>query len=564
MGPGACGGGARGAGAVGGARGAAPVGGDEGGARGAVPMGGAVGGAKGAAPMGGLVGGARRAEVAPGFKASVEAEVAGQTHCGARMLPPTKEQPRGAGEHPGGRRARPPRQSWQVLAQRSQSVAPVGVWVESGPDQPQESLAFASAFQVEEELKEQQREKAASLRRFQGEVRQRVNQQVRMRRKQQLQQSCEAAERESSVAAQYAGSVLRFAPRKSTCLFRSPPTPRICSPGARVVPPPQPGMGDEPFQQQAAELSKTLKQVRRRLASCKTVLQGAPELPGGIWSREKPESCKRATVPAGDESEEILLAGHHDLPAELQDQGTTPQQAEQDDDFYIKIEFEKFCDRSVKDSSLPEPPQRLHADDQAPLILWAGVDREETKKQRQNEYLRYRRLFMNIEREQVREQQRQKERQKQMAQIKSKKEKQRRAEEQRMREVAAQQGPSLREGACDTLAQLKLVERREKMIKEKQRNKEHVRYLEALRAQMREKMKLYNIDLPPLCSCGSDFWDSHPDTCANNCVFYKNHKAYSHALQSVISSCAPTDTSSSARAPLRDLAALCARWGRPL
>uniref|UniRef100_A0A8C0IHB7 Coiled-coil domain containing 15 n=1 Tax=Bubo bubo TaxID=30461 RepID=A0A8C0IHB7_BUBBB len=144
--------------------------------------------------------------------------------------------------------------------------------------------------------------------------------------------------------------------------------------------------------------------------------------------------------------------------------------------------------------------------------------------QRQNEYLRYRRLFMNIEREQVREQQRQKERQKRIAQIKSKKEKQRRAEEQRMREVAAQRGPSPGEGACDTLAQLKLVERREKMMKEKQRNKEHVRYLEALRAQMREKMKLYNIDLPPLCSCGSDFWDSHPDTCANNCVFYKNHK----------------------------------------
>ncbi|XP_074783584.1 coiled-coil domain-containing protein 15 [Athene noctua] len=508
------------------------------------------------------------------------------------MLPPTKEQPRGAGEHPGGRQARPLQQSWRVLAQRSQSVAPVGIWVESGLGQPEESLAFASAFQVEEELREQQREKAASLRRFQGEVRQRVNQQVRMRRKQQLQKSYEAAQRESSVAAQYAGSVLRFTPRKSTCLFRSPPTPGICSPSAPVVPALQPGMGNEPFQQQAAELSKTLKQVRRRLASCKTVLQGAPELPGGIWRRElscpavmlervvllltrslltlqskhprKPESCKTAAVPTGDESEEMLRAGHHDLPAELQDQGTALQQAEQDDDFYIKIEFEKFCDGSVKDSSLPEPPQRLHADDQAPLVLWAGVDREETKKQRQNEYLRYRRLFMNIEREQVREQQRQKERQKRITQIKSKNENQRRAEEQRMREVAAQQGPSPGEGACESLAQLKLVERREKMIKEKQRNKEHVRYLEALRAQMREKIKLYNIDLPPLCSCGSDFWDSHPDTCANNCVFYKNHKAYSHALQSIISSCDPADTSSSVRPPLRDLAALCARWGRPL
>lgn len=45
---------------------------------------------------------------------------------------------------------------------------------------------------MEEELKEQQRKKAASLRRFQGEVRQRVNRQVRMRRRQELQKAFEA------------------------------------------------------------------------------------------------------------------------------------------------------------------------------------------------------------------------------------------------------------------------------------------------------------------------------------------------------------------------------------
>lgn len=50
------------------------------------------------------------------------------------------------------------------------------------------------------------------------------------------------------------------------------------------------------------------------------------------------------------------------------------------------------------------------------------------------------------------------------------------------------------------------------------------RYVDALRAQIQEKMKLYNITLPPLCCCGRDFWDANPDTCANNCIFYKNHK----------------------------------------
>ncbi|XP_037265818.1 coiled-coil domain-containing protein 15 isoform X2 [Falco rusticolus] len=482
------------------------------------------------------------------------------------MLPPPKDRPRGAGEQLGGRRARAPRQSWQVLAERNQCVAPVGIWVESAP-QLEQSLAFASAFQVEEELKEQQREKAASLRRFQGEVKQRVNQQVRMRRKQQLQKSYEAAERERCVAMQYSDSALRSIPRKNTCLFRRHPTPAIGGPGAPTMPTQGQGVQSEPFQQQAAKLSKTVKQVRHRLASCKTMPQGAgpPELPGGVWRREKSEPCKTATVPAGDEGEELLLAGHHDLPAELQDQGTAPHQAEQDDGFYIKIQFENFCDGSVKDSSSPEPPQRLHTQYQAPLVLWTGVDQEETKKQRQNEYLRYRRLFMNIEREQVKEQQRQKERQKRIARIKSKKERQRRAEEERMQEMAEQLEPSPREGACETLSQLKLEERRLKKLKEnQQRKKEYMRYIEALRAQMREKIKLYNIDLPPLCSCGSDFWDSHPDTCANNCVFYKNHKAYSRALQSVIASCDPAAGRPSARLSLRDLATLYARSGKHL
>ncbi|XP_061870127.1 coiled-coil domain-containing protein 15 [Colius striatus] len=291
------------------------------------------------------------------------------------MQPPSKERARRAGEAPRGPRARPPRQSWRVLAERNPSVAPVGAWVESGPRELEESQAFASAFRVEEELKEQQREKAANLQRFQGEVQQRVNQQVRMRRKQQLQQSYEAAERERDVAVRYSDSILRLTPRKNTCLFRSHPTPLICSPCSAQ----HQGLPGEPFQQQAAELSRTMQQVRHRLASCKTMSQGEgpPELPGGLWKREKAESCQTAEVPA--EGEELLLLGHDDLPAELRDQ------AEHGHDFYIKMAFEKYCDGSVKDWSLPEPPQNPHTDYQAPLLLWAGVDQEETKKQDQGQ-----------------------------------------------------------------------------------------------------------------------------------------------------------------------------------
>ncbi|XP_041336579.1 coiled-coil domain-containing protein 15 [Pyrgilauda ruficollis] len=468
----------------------------------------------------------------------------GRARGGAGMVLPPKEPRRGAGQPPGRQRARSLQRSWRVLAERNQSVAPVGAWVESAPGQ--QSPAFASASRVEEELQEQQRRKAASLRRFQGEVRQRVNRQARLRRRLELQKAYEAVERESCAAVQYS------TPWKNTCLFQSFPAPIICAPSAGSGPAQPEEEHREPFQQQAAELSRAVQQVRRRLASRRIVSHVSP----GACRQEDPDPCLAAAVPM-EESEELLLAGHHDLPAELLEQGTAAHGTEQDDGFYIKIQFEKVCGGSLKDSSLPGPPGRPHSECQPPLKLWAGVDQEETRKQRQSEFLRCRRLFMALERERVREHQRQHQRQQRVARIKRQKENQRRAEEQRMQDMAEQREPSPGEGTWVALAQLQLEERR--VRDRQQRDKEHMRYVEALRAQIREKVKLCNIDLPPLCSCGSDFWDSHPDTCANNCVFYKNHKAYSQALHSVISSCAHAATRS-----LQDLAALCARSGKRL
>lgn len=61
------------------------------------------------------------------------------------------------------------------------------------------------------------------------------------------------------------------------------------------------------------------------------------------------QSVLYSPVPTEGENEELILAGHHDLPAELQDQMTAPHQAEQDDDFYIKMEF-----RQVRHESGPD------------------------------------------------------------------------------------------------------------------------------------------------------------------------------------------------------------------
>nr|XP_035120866.2 coiled-coil domain-containing protein 15 isoform X4 [Callithrix jacchus] len=191
---------------------------------------------------------------------------------------------------------------------------------------------------------------------------------------------------------------------------------------------------------------------------------------------------------------------------------------------------------------------------QSSLACQSGIDKEEDKKERQKQYLRHRRLFMDIEREQVKEQQRQKVQKMKIEKIKKKREQERYAEEQRILRMNFNEELYSGEKMSEILAQLQLEENKGAREKQQQREKEYLRYVEALRAQIQEKMQLYNITLPPLCCCGPDFWDAHPDTCANNCIFYKNHKAYTRALHSVINSCDVSRGNSTLRVALHNFA----------
>uniref|UniRef100_A0ABI7YKN5 Coiled-coil domain containing 15 n=1 Tax=Felis catus TaxID=9685 RepID=A0ABI7YKN5_FELCA len=228
--------------------------------------------------------------------------------------------------------------------------------------------------------------------------------------------------------------------------------------------------------------------------------------------------------------EDLFLDGHQQLPPKHQREASSRRQV------------------------YGEYQSRLNTEFQIPLVLQSGVDQEEDKKERQKQYLRYRRLFMDIEREQVKEQQRQKEHQKKAEKIKKKKEQQRYAEEQRILRMNFHEEPCSGEKMSDKIAQLQLEEVKGAREKQEQREKECQRYTEALRAQIQEKMQLYNITLPPLCCCGPDFWDAHPDTCANNCIFYKNPRAYTRALHSVINSCDIPVGNSALRVAMHNLA----------
>ena len=56
------------------------------------------------------------------------------------------------------------------------------------------------------------------------------------------------------------------------------------------------------------------------------------------------------------------------------------------------------------------------------------------------------------------------------------------------------------------------------------------RYVTARREQLKLEVRHRMSPLPPLCSCGLDPLDNHPDNCARNCVFYRNPEAYKRAL----------------------------------
>uniref|UniRef100_G1QB44 Coiled-coil domain containing 15 n=1 Tax=Myotis lucifugus TaxID=59463 RepID=G1QB44_MYOLU len=228
-----------------------------------------------------------------------------------------------------------------------------------------------------------------------------------------------------------------------------------------------------------------------------------------------PENKQQPSVGTAERWRDLLLDGHQCLPAKHWREASSRRQQ-----VYDKYQ------------------SGWNTEFQTPLGLQFGVSQEEDKKERQKRYLRYRRLFMDIEREKVKEQQRQKECRKRIEKIKRKSEQQRYAEEQRILRMNFHEEPYSGEKMSEMLAQLQLEEMKEAREKHQQRReRECQRYLEALRVQIQEKMRLYNITLPPLCGCGPDFWDAHPNTCANNCIFYKNHRAYTRALYSVINSC---------------------------
>ncbi|XP_059960597.1 coiled-coil domain-containing protein 15 isoform X8 [Mesoplodon densirostris] len=197
-----------------------------------------------------------------------------------------------------------------VLAERNQAIVPVGAWVEPAPPDSSAVPASTSAYMIEEELREQLRKKQEALKRFQRQVKRRVNQQIRLRKKQQLQRSYEAvsskAEKEGSIATHSLDPA--YLTLKRTSVF---PNHLNAAIGSARLPPSQKledGIEDrenqnELFQQQAQALSQTMKEARHRLASFKTVNKKN----ASVFPDDRKKNFPTQEEPDTEESSSIMI-----------------------------------------------------------------------------------------------------------------------------------------------------------------------------------------------------------------------------------------------------------------
>lgn len=384
----------------------------------------------------------------------------------------------------------PPRAS-KVLAERNQAVVAVGAWVEGGQDFLEHPAALA--LLTEELQAQKRRENEDKLRRFQAEVRQRVAH-ICDKRHQPLTHPSVLAHRRTphyQVLSHQVSTDEENVPSETAAQHSSAP-----------------------------ESSEPMRQVRLRLAACRLIQQeeAASDLPGGRWNIS-PTRHKTENDVLEEQTKDVpLLGSPHECP---------------------------LVQQKVGRHALLKPHNSLsdHGSNQNlrnSRVLWPMTDPEKVKKQRQSQFLMHRRLAMSTEREQVKENKQLRKHLKKTARIKAEKERLRQEEEVKLERtrMLAEAKRRLEEREMLIVERLKLEEE-ERAVQVQRRSREEKgkdssRFIEALRAQMKERLSQRKLDLPPLCCCASSFWDSHPDTCANNCIFHNNPRAYAKALHSTL------------------------------
>lgn len=435
------------------------------------------------------------------------------------------------------------------LEHRSSATLPFAAWVELHCDP-----ATHGAREEELRLKKVIEEKEEKLREFQQEVKMRVRNLEQMKRDEQHGMSEEAFKVERNVVQQ---SSLPSTVRRDNCVYRDDSELKIqrsVTQDLSAV-----DAASQLLQQHAQKIRNCSKHARSVLSSKSLgpeVHRVSELLPGGLWrtsptrdhgmSRQKhePEIQQEKNpdkeIEMGDYwiGENAIQDQESDYYPQISSESGLPVETLEkrvhfQGDEALGIESSDWHNQQKK-SGIAQLNRKSKA---VEVFLQPSKLMEEKKARAKSQVAVFRRLFMDIEREQVRENIRMKEHRKRMEALKVEKEVERLEIEQRqidklkMRRVQKEEEAFLR-----AQEQKKFEMNLAKKEKKLQKEKEMERYIEALKVILKDKLQTRNIVLPPLCSCGSTIWDANPDTCANNCVFYKNPKAYAKALSTVIAS----------------------------
>ncbi|XP_065055612.1 uncharacterized protein LOC135684132 isoform X1 [Rhopilema esculentum] len=474
-------------------------------------------------------------------------------------------------------------QSKGLIANRSAYSSDFSAWIECfknidvgpcdlhiGPGQ-----AHVDAEEMHAKIKQIEKDRNEKLRQFQQEVSERVRKVKRFEHKKELNKSLEKVEKETNVICQSAFPKKIPTARRNTCSFRS-------SISADKIKNIMAGEANtdashsmdnvlssvQEIDQKTQQIKEQSSQARACLLS-KVMNTDLSGLPGGYWGQAKPQrkSCDE-DLKADRDASQVLdqLSLHCDneqkrQPGEILNdmwKGFDTERSLKHQSSKINTEKD-HCDREFHKArrnskekrkirfNLPETEAMPSHNDEShsgnldllarqskakkdPIVTNFGADNQIDKENKQ-QYWTYRKLFMDIDREKVREIQRRKNHLRIITRLKQEKETERLKMEKEVEVCIPNKNHEDSDGLVDGVKQVKSsVCTKQNMEK----RKETMRYIDALKSLILQRVNGEDSRLPPICSCGTTLMETHPETCANNCVFYQNPKEFARVLSTVL------------------------------
>ena len=192
----------------------------------------------------------------------------------------------------------------------------------------------------------------------------------------------------------------------------------------------------------------------------------------------------------------------------------------------LSSDSQRINESNTSAYSTPSPPSLSSPQKTVRIFKRAGELEHLQRKQAGKQFLIFRRLYSELEREQAKRKKQEYSHTRKMESIKKKKEVERRMVEEELvgsmdlASTISSDTVEDRQHATEWKELMFLEARRHEL----QKAKETDRYVLALKARLRDQSEREKLTVPPLCSCGSTVWDTDPKTCANNCIFYRDTK----------------------------------------